>query len=349
MATPPPNEGAEPAINQVARFASALSQASNKATFTCGGRIPNLTSPSRDTTGNLTPRTADKRRENRILTKPVSIRWGEKDGEGRVISLPATNPSDEKALRDLIEACTPATFGQGGKDVLDEGYRNAGALGPEKFMSDFCPYETGIIDIVTQLLLPSDLRPGQLALFHPETHLSRPQVEELAEKVKEFSEANGEIHAIKLGQYLHALGVGIQDGEMLNRRLAYMLDLEAQQLSCELPMGNARFAYMSAHEAVNIAAGRVLQRENARREVEHYEKERNALTRRERHMMCRGLRAELYKLNVYSGPSGLFKKHVDTPRAENQVGSLVVCLPVGFEGMHITTFILHRHLLTDLF
>lgn len=32
------------------------------------------------------------------------------------------------------------------------------------------------------------------------------------------------------------------------------------------------------------------------------------------------------------GPSGLFRKHVDTPRSENQVGSLVVCLPSSLKG-----------------
>ncbi|GAB7358221.1 hypothetical protein MBLNU230_g0373t1 [Neophaeotheca triangularis] len=42
----------------------------------------------------------------------------------------------------------------------------------------------------------------------------------------------------------------------------------------------------------------------------------------------RSVRAELYKLNVYSGPDGRFKKHVDTPRSPEQFGSLVVCLPV---------------------
>ena len=46
----------------------------------------------------------------------------------------------------------------------------------------------------------------------------------------------------------------------------------------------------------------------------------------------RKLSAELYKLNVYSGPSGLFQAHVDTPRSEDQIGSLVVCLPSPFEG-----------------
>ncbi|KAH8810964.1 hypothetical protein F5884DRAFT_749366 [Xylogone sp. PMI_703] len=46
----------------------------------------------------------------------------------------------------------------------------------------------------------------------------------------------------------------------------------------------------------------------------------------------RAVRAELYKLNVYSAPSGKFKPHVDTPRSSSQFGSLVVCLPVDHEG-----------------
>ncbi|KAJ5934542.1 hypothetical protein N7466_004089 [Penicillium verhagenii] len=50
----------------------------------------------------------------------------------------------------------------------------------------------------------------------------------------------------------------------------------------------------------------------------------------------RGLRAELYKLNVYSAPSGKFKAHVDTPRGEDQMGSLVVCLPTPHEGGELT-------------
>ncbi|KAI9372812.1 hypothetical protein BJX61DRAFT_533642 [Aspergillus egyptiacus] len=49
-------------------------------------------------------------------------------------------------------------------------------------------------------------------------------------------------------------------------------------------------------------------------------------------LQFRKVKAELYKMNVYSGPSGIFRKHVDTPRAENQIGSLVVCLPSKFTG-----------------
>ncbi|SPQ20420.1 395e13ec-bd05-4163-82fc-4c0ce8aa25bc [Thermothielavioides terrestris] len=48
----------------------------------------------------------------------------------------------------------------------------------------------------------------------------------------------------------------------------------------------------------------------------------------------RSVKAELYKLNasLYSGPSGKFKAHVDTPRSPTQFGSLVVCLPLEHRG-----------------
>ncbi|KAL2168770.1 hypothetical protein VTG60DRAFT_6879 [Thermothelomyces hinnuleus] len=46
----------------------------------------------------------------------------------------------------------------------------------------------------------------------------------------------------------------------------------------------------------------------------------------------RSVKAELYKLNLYSGPSGKFKTHVDTPRSPAQFGSLVVCLPLEHRG-----------------
>ncbi|KAL1959356.1 hypothetical protein VTO42DRAFT_2159 [Malbranchea cinnamomea] len=49
-------------------------------------------------------------------------------------------------------------------------------------------------------------------------------------------------------------------------------------------------------------------------------------------LQFRRVRAELYKLNIYSGPSGLFRAHVDTPRSDSQFGSLVVCLPSHFKG-----------------
>ncbi|KXS97959.1 hypothetical protein AC578_3119 [Pseudocercospora eumusae] len=195
-------------------LAEALEGESRSAIFTCSGQVPILTSPRTTETGNLTPKTEAEVQAQRVMTRPVTIRWGS-DGLGRLLRLPVETSADHDALGSLIAACAPATFGRAGEDVLDETYRKAGALPTTEFLTDFCPYEMGIIDAVVQLLLPSI------------TETSSP--------------------------------------------------------------GN-------------------------------------------RHMLKRGLRAELYKLNVYSGPSGLFKAHVDTPRSETHLGSLVVCLPVAFEG-----------------
>ena len=64
---------------------------------------------------------------------------------------------------------------------------------------------------------------------------------------------------------------------------------------------------------------------------------------------ARSVKAELCKLNIYSSPSGRFKAHVDTPRSEAQIGSLVVCLPSKFKGefttiRHVTPINSPRHL-----
>ncbi|OQV10847.1 hypothetical protein CLAIMM_14773 [Cladophialophora immunda] len=48
------------------------------------------------------------------------------------------------------------------------------------------------------------------------------------------------------------------------------------------------------------------------------------------------VRAELYKINMYQGPSGFFKGHIDTPRGKTQFGSLVLCLPSQHEGGQLT-------------
>ena len=46
----------------------------------------------------------------------------------------------------------------------------------------------------------------------------------------------------------------------------------------------------------------------------------------------RKIRAEMHKLNIYTGPNGHFKSHVDTPRSGEMFGSLVVCFPTQFTG-----------------
>ncbi|KAK5714856.1 hypothetical protein LTR17_016966 [Elasticomyces elasticus] len=178
------------------KLASAVSAEHSRATFACGGIIK----IARPTSPDSTPRA-----ENDLppSTLPVTLRFGP-DGSGNVLSLSADANSD--AFKKLLVACTPASFGRDGENVVDESYRKAGKLDVAAFCSDFCPYTTGTINnVVNQLLVPS----------------------------------------------------------------------------------------LNAHRSV---------------------------------------KAELYKLNVYSGPGGRFKPHVDTPRGSTQVGSLVVSLPSRYEG-----------------
>ncbi|KAF1997270.1 hypothetical protein P154DRAFT_606544, partial [Amniculicola lignicola CBS 123094] len=46
----------------------------------------------------------------------------------------------------------------------------------------------------------------------------------------------------------------------------------------------------------------------------------------------KGVKAELYKLNIYAAPSGFFKAHVDTPLSGNQFGFLIASILVHHIG-----------------
>ncbi|KAK4891025.1 hypothetical protein LTR27_010356 [Elasticomyces elasticus] len=165
------------------KLTSALDHEKSKATFACVA----VSSPS-------------------PMIQALTIRFGP-EGSGSTVTLPTSGEST--AFGKLLGVCTPASFGKGREAVHDESYRKAAKLDTDAFCSDFCPYTTGIVNIINQLLVPSV----------------------------------------------------------------------------------------------------------------------------DRH---RSVKAELYKLNVYSAPYGKFygkfKPHVDTPRGDTQVGSLVVALPSAFEG-----------------
>ena len=54
----------------------------------------------------------------------------------------------------------------------------------------------------------------------------------------------------------------------------------------------------------------------------------------------RSIRADFHKFNIYTGPNGHFKPHLDTPYSGEMFGSLVVCCPTSFTGGALVT----RHL-----
>ena len=86
-------------------------------------------------------------------TSCVQIRFGPQ-GQGSLLTFPVEQTQAE-ALRTLLASCSAAPFGRAGKEVLDDDYRKASKLDVNEFVTDFCPYKTGIIDVVAQLLLPS--------------------------------------------------------------------------------------------------------------------------------------------------------------------------------------------------
>ncbi|RMY69556.1 hypothetical protein D0862_14857 [Hortaea werneckii] len=298
-------------------FEEALQKESRKATFTCAGRLPINLNPNLTPSGDLTPRTNLKVHEQTLTTKPIRIRWGPNHA-GKTLSLPLQTPEDAELLQDLIAACHPATFGRAGHDVYDPTYRLAGALGPADFLTDFCPYETGSLDLVTQLLLPpivGDLEP-------------KGRVSDEGNEFGLMVEEDRKLHAA-LETQQNCVGSPESPEELL-RALLQDLDIpfvdEDEAKDVEDRLERDRQGEFFLEDVFAVAAARLVAKRASATPAELH------LHSETRRRLCRGLRAELYKLNVYSAPGGVFKPHVDTPRSATQIGSLVVCLPVEFSG-----------------
>ncbi|RSL42096.1 hypothetical protein CEP54_015600 [Fusarium duplospermum] len=205
-----------------------LKSHSKDALFACGGAIPiindtpEVDAPKREQSADENPPSDSVSDSSRASGSgsstapsapphpPVTLRWDPRDPKTPAAHCKLNFPIDESTadnLDRLVADMEPATFGRGGEHVYDESYRKASKMDPPQFTTSFCPYTSGIVSVVSQLLLPNPLSEKQ-----------------------------------------------------------------------------------------------------------------------------RTLKAELYKLNVYTGPSGHFNSHVDTPRSRSQIGSLVVCLPVRHKG-----------------
>ena len=109
----------------------SLATHARSATFACGGSIPI---------------------EQHFYSPPVQVRFGS-NGLGSILTLPGSEPSSRE-FKELSDGSLPATFARAGEEVLDEDYRKAGKLDRGHFATDFCPYALGIMDTLTQMLLP---------------------------------------------------------------------------------------------------------------------------------------------------------------------------------------------------
>ncbi|KAK5171276.1 uncharacterized protein LTR77_004420 [Saxophila tyrrhenica] len=288
-------------------FAKLLQRETRQATFACGGTIPILLTPEGPMkSGELTPVLDEKFNGMRMTARSVALRWG-KDQMGRQLTLPVLNDEEGVALQQLVEGCEPATFGRGGEDVYDESYRRAGALGVDDFMTNFCPYQAGLIGIIDQYFLHSVA--GELEPSPPRS--------KVAEKYDLSHDQETNIHAAILrNSIIQPCLEALQVAPSITKETSRLIERLDQSQS-----GLAKKA-----DLVDLLAQRLKTRDG---EMKTFDIGPNDPKRR---MLSRGNRAELYKLNVCSGPSGMFKAHVDTPRSDMQTGSLVVCLPVPFEG-----------------
>jgi hypothetical protein len=91
-----------------------------------------------------------------LVSPPVVIRWDLPSGKAiRKMTLPAVQgATDTPAISELLKDCSPATFGHMGREVLDQSYRQAVKLDIDQFCTSFSPHDFGIIDAISQTLLP---------------------------------------------------------------------------------------------------------------------------------------------------------------------------------------------------
>jgi hypothetical protein len=88
-----------------------------------------------------------------LVSPPIVIRWDLPSGKAiRKMTLPAVQGTP--AISELLNDCSPATFGHKGREVLDQSYRQAVKLDSHQFCTSFNPYDFGIIDAIAQTLLP---------------------------------------------------------------------------------------------------------------------------------------------------------------------------------------------------
>jgi hypothetical protein len=130
----------------------ALLQCLSNATYACGGTIKATHLKDSDATVSAAKAVTG----DQVLAHPITIRW---DSAASIekLTLPLSNgvvAEENDPIMKLVADTQPASFGFQGKDVIDESYRKASKLDTTAFSTNFCPYESGIIDVIGQTLLP---------------------------------------------------------------------------------------------------------------------------------------------------------------------------------------------------
>ena len=94
---------------------------------------------------------------HRMRCEPITIRWDSNThaSASHKVSLPVKD-EERPMFEQLLKDCSPASFGRGGKDVVDESYRKAGKLDVSAFCTSFNPHALGIVETAAQALVLSN-------------------------------------------------------------------------------------------------------------------------------------------------------------------------------------------------
>ena len=136
------------------KLATAVDGHAATATFACGGSVP----IREHSTGGFGPGTQN-------VVPSITIRWdtGSSGTTQSKVAFPLSDHDNTSSQEfdSLLHHCDPATYGVGGRDVLDEEYRKATKLDASDFSTNFHPHDCGILDSIQQILLPSTVKGGQ--------------------------------------------------------------------------------------------------------------------------------------------------------------------------------------------
>jgi hypothetical protein len=132
-------------------LSSSLETHARSATFACDGSV-SFKDAVVESVGEDLEQHQTEQKSNTALVDDVQVRFGLSDS-GVTVNFNKDGPSSND-FEHLLKACQPASFGRAGEGVHDETYRKAGKLDRSQFATTFCPYEAGIVDVVTQLLVP---------------------------------------------------------------------------------------------------------------------------------------------------------------------------------------------------
>ncbi|KAK4153927.1 putative 2og-fe oxygenase family protein [Chaetomidium leptoderma] len=154
----------EETANLLSELRDTMETSRKDFVFACGGSITIAATPEATagaTAGDTTGDTPGDKEPADPSSPPVTLRWDPPDPLKPAskckldFPLPAGPEQPQPGVEGLVADMDKASFGLRGEDVFDETCRRAQKLDASQFSTNFCPYDVGIMDTITRVLVPS--------------------------------------------------------------------------------------------------------------------------------------------------------------------------------------------------